>query len=632
MLSGQIPDISRSFPLINELNLSNQSRAENGGLSGPIPLGWSNLRYLVFLDLSYNKLDNVVPPDMSNLPQLKVLNISNNDLSGELPTELGNLAGILEIFDVSNNVLTGTVPFELGSYNDALILLSGNNDLWTPAPLSLCFVPGFDLINNSTLCPLERNVLKKFYDSTKGQEWTESEYWIDPYTSQCYWQGVVCDKSGTTIIELNLKHNGLSGKLDTGIAELDSLEVLDLNDNDIKGTIPSEIGLLHKLIRLRLSFNAFVGKVPSELGQLDNLELVHLHGNRLSGTVPADMNVKSLPQEETSSFITDCGVPTDFDEPLLCEECTMCCNSAGDCHSTEPAKLAQVQAKGFDSYAQFIWVFLLLLLGYVFLVVIASFYYDRFVYKAPPRSDTERSTIIEDKKYALETIGSDSVYSFYMSKNWHAWGLDLAVLAVQIAALVMFVQAAVKDFSNDRSDFIYSWKCSRNSTICTDESDLNWQGWALFAILMAAHLLKDIINGLKLLILCGKRRHSTTSRMRFFVGGFFLTWISLFTVYASTVYNIAIARSNTDIIINTVIILFICDVDEYFYRAIQAASSFWTAGQRDDEKDDDMESRFEELQRRVEARDEQNEQLEMRVNALERVLMAQQTDVSQDPH
>ena len=130
-LSGQVPDISRSFPLINELRLSNQSYAENGGLSGSIPLGWSNLRYLDFLDLSYNKLNNVISPDIGNLPQLRVLNISNNELTGWIPTDLGNLAGILEIFDVSNNSLQGSIPTQLGSFDDVhRVILSGNDELY----------------------------------------------------------------------------------------------------------------------------------------------------------------------------------------------------------------------------------------------------------------------------------------------------------------------------------------------------------------------------------------------------------------------------------------------------------------------------------------------------------------------
>ena len=277
---------------------------------------------------------------------------------------------------------------------------------------------------------------------------------------------------------------------------------------------------------------------------MENLELIQLHGNRLSGEVPQDLRLsKSLPQEDiTSSFITDCGLPTDFDEPLLCEECTMCCNSDGDCHSAERPNLEEIDLPGFESYAHFVWVFLLILLGYVFLIVLASFMYD----SKRSASQTHPSNS-DDEKYALDAIGEDSVYSFWLTNKKRTWGITLAVTAVQITALFMFVRAAVKDFTDDTSDFQYSWKCPRNSTECSDESDLDWQGWALFVILMAAHILKDIINGLKLLILCGKRRHGRKARMQYFIGGFFLTWIPLFAVYASTVYNIAIARYGFDV-------------------------------------------------------------------------------------
>ena len=42
-------------------------------------------------------------------------------------------------------------------------------------------------------------------------------------------------------------------------------------------------------------------------------------------------------------------------------------------------------------------------------------------------------------------------------------------------------------------------------------------------------------------------------------------------------YSHNISRSNTDIIVNAVIILFVMDMDEYFYDAISAASLFWSA-------------------------------------------------------
>jgi hypothetical protein len=51
--------------------------------------------------------------------------------------------------------------------------------------------------------------------------------------------------------------------------------------------------------------------------------------------------------------------------------------------------------------------------------------------------------------------------------------------------------------------------------------------------------------------------------------------ITAFTAYSSAVYNIAIARSNTDIVVNSVVILFITDIDEQFYRVISTAFPNW---------------------------------------------------------
>ena len=127
-------------------------------------------------------------------------------------------------------------------------------------------------------------------------------------------------------VALNLSSNGLSGLLNNRIGDLASLEVLDLSDNDIKGSLPGDLGNLTALKTLRLSYNAFIGTTPIELGHLHNLQLVHLHGNRLTGEMP-HLNFKTL--ENVSSFITDCGVPSDFIDPFSCPECTMCCNSVG---------------------------------------------------------------------------------------------------------------------------------------------------------------------------------------------------------------------------------------------------------------------------------------------------------------
>jgi len=120
---------------------------------------------------------------------------------------------------------------------------------------------------------------------------------------------------------------------------------------------------------------------------------------------------------------------------------------------------------------------------------------------------------------------------------------------------------------------------------------------------MAAYLVTDIISGLRLIVLSGKSRHRKLRRLRFFVGGFCLLFLSAFTVFSTAVYNVAIARSNTEILINVVIILFISEIDEQFFRGIQAASPRWVENLRwkknSNTKDDDVQDRLHELDTRL---------------------------------
>ena len=90
----------------------------------------------------------------------------------------------------------------------------------------------FDLQNDTSKCPIERNALKDFYDSSKGGEWTDSTNWTDSYISHCQWYGIECNEQNT--INITLPTNGLSGTLSKSISNLALLEVLDLSDNDIK--------------------------------------------------------------------------------------------------------------------------------------------------------------------------------------------------------------------------------------------------------------------------------------------------------------------------------------------------------------------------------------------------------------
>ena len=90
------------------------------------------------------------------------------------------------------------------------------------------------MMNDLSLCPIERNALKQFYDSAKGGEWTTSTNWTEPHSWHCEWYGVTCRDGSKDTIKLELPNNGLSGILTQNISSLSALCVLDLNNNDIK--------------------------------------------------------------------------------------------------------------------------------------------------------------------------------------------------------------------------------------------------------------------------------------------------------------------------------------------------------------------------------------------------------------
>jgi len=97
----------------------------------------------------------------------------------------------------------------------------------------LVSVKEFDLANDITLCPSERNALSDFYDVAKGAEWTDGTNWRDEYASYCEWKGVTCDDMNH-VIKLDLTNNGLSGRMSESVGNLAFIKELDLSDNDIK--------------------------------------------------------------------------------------------------------------------------------------------------------------------------------------------------------------------------------------------------------------------------------------------------------------------------------------------------------------------------------------------------------------
>ncbi|CAI0389620.1 unnamed protein product [Linum tenue] len=110
----------------------------------------------------------------------------------------------------------------------------------------------------------------------------------DMATNPCrnQWHGVRCDVFGS-VVGIFLSGFRFSGALDAELlCSAESLFLLKLQNNTIRGPIPEEIGQCGNLAILDLSDNRFVGPIPNEMGSLTNLTTLDLSGNRLSGPIP----------------------------------------------------------------------------------------------------------------------------------------------------------------------------------------------------------------------------------------------------------------------------------------------------------------------------------------------------------
>lgn len=435
-------------------------------------------------------------------------------------------------------------------------------------------MPGFELGNDPHWCPPERIALKNFYESAKGQEWTNAALWVDEYENHCSWYGVLCDDGGK-VISLTLNNSGLSGRISTSIGELKSLEILDLHENDLQGSIPSQVGELTLLLRARFSYNALTGCIPGELMNLTNLSLLHLHGNRLVGNANFSFSGTSH-----SALVADCGSPSDFESPLDCPNCTMCCNSIGECHPRSNT----AASNGALSYTNV--AFIVIASVAVFSCVVA-FVLRNIMKKRrnPPTCSPADEPTYELPKIAWEAIGKESVYCFLLTDSCSGWMVSIATMFGQAATFFLFIEAAELDFGDDRKDWVYSWRCPRNSDSCEDTKHDLLYGWIVFVVLMAVHTMPDLINGLKLLWISAvendqkkDEKESFWKNFWCFLSGLSLVLIVVLALCASVVYSIATARSNTALMTNAVVVLFVNDLDEQLFALLGVVLPNWLGG------------------------------------------------------
>jgi Leucine Rich Repeat len=117
-------------------------------------------------------------------------------------------------------------------------------------------------------------------------EWFNQNNWLTD--DECTWHGVTCILVTPGFRRRCLKEaTGRDRKLQDG----DKLVALvDLENNNLQGKIPPDLGLLRWLKTLNLSRNNIAGSIPSTLSKLEYLEEIYLDNNKLTGELTLDFS------------------------------------------------------------------------------------------------------------------------------------------------------------------------------------------------------------------------------------------------------------------------------------------------------------------------------------------------------
>ena len=139
----------------------------------------------------------------------------------------------------------------------------------------------------------DREVLIALYNATGGPGWGLDRNWTT-ISNIGTWFGVETNSAGR-VTELVLDDNNLRGTLPAELGNLEQLERLVLDGNGISGRIPPELGNLSNLTMLTLRGNSLEGPIPSELGNLTGLDTLDLFFTGVSGAIPPSLgNLSSL--------------------------------------------------------------------------------------------------------------------------------------------------------------------------------------------------------------------------------------------------------------------------------------------------------------------------------------------------
>ncbi|KAB2620442.1 leucine-rich repeat receptor-like protein CLAVATA2 [Pyrus ussuriensis x Pyrus communis] len=341
--NSTIPQWLYSLNHLESLHLSSND------FHGEISSSLGNLTALVDLSLSDNQLEGEIPNSLGNLCKLTSFGLSSNNFRGRVSEIFESLSscsfGQIDSLQLSDNNFSGHLSDQLRIFKNLRNLRLSNNSISGPIPIidhnsfegvvsevhftNLTRLSTFHANENSLTLKTSPDWVPPFQLSTLSL----SSWRLDPSQLPAWLQSQkhlsYLNMSGTGISEIimdlsrnqlsgkvpniasthwlddfnppevvillgsnqfnvvNLENNNLTGKIPSSIGDLLSLQSLHLRNNNLSGELPVCLQNCRKLMSLDLRANKFVGSIPIWFGQ--SLVVLILRSNMFQGTIPDEL-------------------------------------------------------------------------------------------------------------------------------------------------------------------------------------------------------------------------------------------------------------------------------------------------------------------------------------------------------
>jgi hypothetical protein len=132
-----------------------------------------------------------------------------------------------------------------------------------------------------------------WFQTTNHGDWYKKAGWLTT-ENECNWVGITCVEKDAGVIgevqsvvdRIELPSNNMRGSIPADLGLLWNLTLIDFSWNSLSGSLPQSVGNFIFVKNFVTRGNALTGTLPKSIGLLQNLKVFDLSSNFLSGSLP----------------------------------------------------------------------------------------------------------------------------------------------------------------------------------------------------------------------------------------------------------------------------------------------------------------------------------------------------------